>query len=56
MHDPKTHYSLFLAPAGQLEMVVDWCHFKDSAVQKCSAENLDDDSDGLDIEQEAQEK
>ena len=56
MHDPKPHDGLFLAPAGQLEMMVDRCHLEDSAVQKCSAENLDDDGDGLNIEQKAEEK
>ena len=56
MHDPKTHYSLFFAPAGELEMMMDRCHLEDSAVQKCSAENLDDDGDGLNIEQKTEEK
>ncbi len=56
MHDPKPHDGLFLAPAGQLKMMVDRCHLEDSAVQKCAAEDLDDDGDGLDIEQKAEEK
>ena len=56
MHNPKAHDGLFFTPAGQFKVVMDRCHLEDAAMEKSTAEDLDEDGDSFDVEQKAEEK
>ena len=38
---PETHDGFFFTPAAEFDMVMKWCHAKESAAKEVSSGNLD---------------